>query len=81
MNEFTSVVIPTIQVWSILYSSTLGIISLVIDAIEIWMKDYLVSGSNRNICRTVLPSFFKQGLSNKSRFTFSVGDTTRAICD
>ena len=43
------------------------------------MKDYLASGNNCNICKSVMPNFFYQGLSNNSRFTVSVDDGRFAI--
>jgi len=47
--------------------------------IDIWMKIHLVSDSNYNIVKILIPNYNIQGVTNNIRFTFGGGDTTRTI--
>ena len=47
--------------------------------IQVWMKDHLVSDNIYNTIKSIVPKYIFQGLMNNVRFTFSVGDTTRAV--
>ena len=47
--------------------------------IEMWMAVQLVSNDNCNIVNLYCPIFCLHGMRNNVSFTFSVGDTTRAV--
>ena len=44
--------------------------------IKIWMKNHLVSDSNCNTIKSIIPQKNLQGMTKNVGLTFSVGDTT-----
>ena len=45
------------------------------------MKNYLVNDSNCNVVNVYAQNYGLQGMTNNVRFTFSVGGTTRVVCN
>ena len=86
MNKFTIISIPTYlwfaqmpnietKGWYILHHN---ISVLKCSHIYIGFKNHFVGNSSCNIINLKCPNVFL--LKNNVRFTFSVGDTTRAVC-
>ena len=44
--------------------------------VEIWMKNHLVSDSNLQHCKSIIPPKKLQGLANNVGLAFSIGDNT-----